>query len=76
MAKVSKKTADQVGQAIIKAPTPFEARVKTLTYDNGKEFCGHAFIDKVLKSTVYFARLLPVGSVGRMRTSMACCANM
>ena len=56
MAKVSKKTADLVGQAIIKALTPFEARVKTLTYDNGKEFCGHALIDEALKSTGYFAR--------------------
>ena len=60
MAKVSKKTADLVGQAIIKALTPFEARVKTLTYDNGKEFCGHALIDEALKSTGYFAK--PVAS--------------
>jgi IS30 family transposase len=56
MAKVSNKTADLVGQAIIKALTPFEARVKTLTYDNGKEFCGHALIDEALNSTGYFAR--------------------
>ena len=32
------------------------ARVKTLTYDNGKEFCGHAKIDDALNSTGYFAR--------------------
>ena len=56
MTKVSNKTADLVGQAIIKALTPFEARVKTLTYDNGKEFCGHALIDEALNSTGYFAR--------------------
>jgi IS30 family transposase len=56
MAKVSNKTADLVGQAIIKALRPFEARVKTLTYDIGKEFCGHALIDEALKSTGYFAR--------------------
>ena len=56
MAKVSNNTADLVGQAIIKALTPFEARVKTLTYDNGKEFCEHALIDEALKSTGYFAR--------------------
>ena len=56
MAKVSNKTADLVGQAIIKALTPLEARVKTLTYDNGKEFCGHALIDEALNSTGYFAR--------------------
>ena len=56
MAKVSNKTVDLVSQAIIKALTPFEARVKTLTYDNGKEFCGHALIDEALRSTGYFAR--------------------
>ena len=56
MAKVSNKTADLVGSAIIDALTPFEARVKTLTYDNGKEFCGHVKIDEALGSTGYFAR--------------------
>ena len=56
MAKVSNKTVDQVSQAIIKALTPLEARVKTLTYDNGKQFCGHVLIDEALKSTDYFAR--------------------
>lgn len=35
---------------------PYEARVKTLTYDNGKEFCGHAKIDEALNSRGYFAR--------------------
>lgn len=59
MAKVSNKTADLVGYAIIDALTPFEARVKTLTYDNGKEFCGHAKIDETLGSTGYFASWEP-----------------
>ena len=56
IAKVSNKTSDLVGAAIIKVLKPFEARVKTLTYDNGKEFCGHAEIDQALGSTGYFAR--------------------
>ena len=56
IAKVSNKTADLVGAAIIKALKPYQARVKTLTYDNGKEFCGHAKIDQALGSTGYFAR--------------------
>ena len=56
IAKVSNKTADLLGYAIIDAPTPFEARVKIMTYDNGKEFCGHAKIDEALGSTGYFAR--------------------
>jgi IS30 family transposase len=56
MAKVSNKTADLVGAAIIEALSPLKARVKTLTYDNGKEFSGHARIDDALGSTGYFAR--------------------
>jgi len=56
MTKDSNKTADLVSRAIIKALTPFEARGKTLAYDNGKEFYGHALIDEALKSTGYFAR--------------------
>lgn len=56
IAKVSNKTADLVGSAIINMLKPFEAKVKTLTYDNGKEFCGHARIDEALNSTGYFAR--------------------
>jgi len=51
-----KKTADLVGVAIIEALNPLKARVKTLTYDNGKEFSGHARIDEALGSTGYFAR--------------------
>jgi len=56
MAKVSNKTADLVGAAIIEALSPLKARVKTLTYHNGKEFSGHARIDDPLGSTGYFAR--------------------
>jgi IS30 family transposase len=56
MAKVANKTADLVSQAIIKALTPFETRVKTLAHDNGKELRGHALIDEALKSTGYFAK--------------------
>ena len=53
MAKVSNKTADMVGAANIEALKPFEARVKSLTYNNGKEFSGHARIDEALGSTCY-----------------------
>ena len=31
------------------------ARVKTITFDNGKEFAEHARIDEALGSTTYFA---------------------
>jgi len=56
IAKVSTKTSALVGSAIIEALKPFEARVKTLTYDNGKELRGHAKVDEALGSTGYFAR--------------------
>ncbi len=56
IAKVSNKTADLVSGAIISMLKPFEARVKTLAYGNGKEFCAHAKIDEALGSTGYFAR--------------------
>lgn len=56
IAKVSNKTSDLMGAAIIKVLKLFKARVKTLTDDNGKEFCGHVEIDKALGSTGDFAR--------------------
>ena len=55
MARVSNKTADQVGAAIFESLKPFGARVNTLTYDKGREFSGHAKIDEALSSTDYFA---------------------
>jgi len=54
--KVANKTADLVSAAIVKRLKPFGTKVKTLTFDNGKEFCGHGKIDKALGSTSYFAR--------------------
>jgi len=38
--------------AIVDKLQPLAARVKTLTFDNGKEFAGHAHIDQQLQSTV------------------------
>ena len=35
--------------------TPLAQRVRTMTYDNGKEFADHAVVDDALKSTAYFA---------------------
>lgn len=56
IAKVQNKTAKLVSKAVVKLLEPFKAKVKTLTYDNGKEFAKHAWIDKKLSSTGYFAR--------------------
>ncbi len=55
VAKVNRKTSDQVSGAIIKRLKPLASRVKTITYDNGKEFAGHKEIDQFLGSTAYFA---------------------
>jgi IS30 family transposase len=55
LAKVENKTADQVSTAIIKRLKPIVKQVRTLTYDNGKEFADHAAIDKALGSIAYFA---------------------
>ena len=56
MAKVEKKTSELVSSAIVYKLKHVAARVKTLTFDNGKEFAGHAHIDQQLQSTAYFAR--------------------
>jgi len=44
-----------VSSAIVDKLQPLAALVKTLTFDNGKEFAGHAYIDEQLQSTAYFA---------------------
>jgi IS30 family transposase len=49
------KTAEAVKQAILDALTPLAAWVKTLTYDNGKEFALHEDIAEALKAKGYFA---------------------
>jgi IS30 family transposase len=56
MAKVTNKTSELVSSAIVDKLKPMAVRVKTLTFDNGKEFAGHAYIDEQLQSTAYFAR--------------------
>ena len=56
IAKVENKTADLVSAAIVNRLKPFGTKVKTLTFDNGKEFCGYGKIDEALGSTSYFAR--------------------
>ena len=55
IAKVQNKTAELVGNAIITKLGPLSPLVKTLTFDNGKEFAEHQRIDTALQSTTYFA---------------------
>jgi len=56
IAKVTNKTSELVSSAIVDKLKPMAVRVKTLTFDNGKEFAAHAHIDAQLQSTTYFAR--------------------
>lgn len=55
LTKVSQKTAALVSQAVIGRLAPLRSRVKTITFDNGKEFAHHRVIDRALSSTTYFA---------------------
>ena len=55
IAKVSNKTSDLVSQAIITKLNAVTPLVKTMTFDNGKEFAEHSRIDTALQSTTYFA---------------------
>jgi IS30 family transposase len=56
MAKVINKTSASVSSAIVDKLKTMATRVKTLTFDNGKEFEGRANIGEQLQSMVYFAR--------------------
>jgi IS30 family transposase len=55
IAKVINKTSDLVSTAIINKLSPMTPLVKTITFDNGKEFAGHSTIDATLNGTTYFA---------------------
>ena len=55
LAKVRNKTSDLVSSAIMAKLKPLAPLVKTLTFDNGKEFAEHSRIDTALQSTTYFA---------------------
>ena len=55
IAKVSSKEADGVTDATIKMLGPYANFVRTITFDNGKEFSGHEIIAKRLAAKVYFA---------------------
>jgi IS30 family transposase len=51
LSHVTRKTSDLVSQAIITSLAPMAQRVRTVTYDNGKEFADHAVVDEALKLT-------------------------
>ena len=55
IAKVIRKTAENVSDAIIKLLFPYPNKVKTLTADNGREFAQHETIAQQLKVRFFFA---------------------
>ena len=55
LVKVSRKTSEEVSQAIISALDPVRSFVLSLTADNGKEFAGHRRVSSELQSEFYFA---------------------
>ena len=53
--KVSRKTSELVTKATIEIMKELVHPVLSITYDNGKEFCGHKTISKTLNTKCYFA---------------------
>ncbi len=53
LAKVKNKTSDLFSSAIITKLNAATLPVKTLTFDNVKEFAKHSSIDAALKYTIY-----------------------
>src|SRR3990170_2859184 len=53
--KVDRRTADQVGDAVIELLQPVMDRLHTLTADNGKEFAEHERITQELQADFFFA---------------------
>jgi IS30 family transposase len=55
LAKVERKTAELVSQAIQQTLEPLQEQVYTITADNGKEFAHHETIAAALETAFYFA---------------------
>ena len=56
LAKSKDKTTVSVVNGIIQQMKPFDELVKTVTFDNGKEFSGHQRLTQKLGAAIYFAR--------------------
>jgi IS30 family transposase len=53
---LSNKSAKQVTEATEKLLMPIKKTIKSITYDNGKEFCAHEITAKILACDTYFAK--------------------
>ena len=67
--KVGKKTAGEVGDALLRCLGPVKELVHTITADNGKEFAGHATVSGGLSAGFYFAT--PYHSVPFIKLNLA-----
>ena len=75
LAKVKNKTSDLVSSAIMTKLKPLAPLVKTMIFDNGKEFAEYSRIDTALQSTTYIADSFASWLRGSNQTSMDCCGN-
>ncbi len=55
LAKVTRRTAELVGNAIVECLAPLKESVHSITCDHGREFAGHERFGKALRATIYFA---------------------
>ena len=53
---VNRKTVTKVTAEINRLLLPHKSYVHTITFDNGREFCGHQEVAKQLKCACYFAK--------------------
>ena len=68
---VHNRTADLVSDAIVDRLKPVGPKVKTLSIDKCKEFCGYCKPDEALGRTFYLKGPLHVGSEAPTRISSA-----
>ncbi len=52
---VLRKTAEAVRKAVTQGLAPYQNRVHTITYDNGREFTDHEGMARDLETRIYFA---------------------
>lgn len=48
------KDTQELARTVIQMLMPYKEHIKTITTDNGSEFCSHKLIAKGLETTVYF----------------------
>ena len=53
--KVQRKSARAVTAAVIQQMRPLAEQVKTVTFDNGKEFAAHGEVSAAVSAQIYFA---------------------